>query len=61
MTQSPLPGRDSNLPLVRKRLNVALGGRSAAVTCEGRAALGKTRLLAEAAASAQDLGHKVDR
>src|SRR5260370_18196538 len=52
-------GARPELALIRKRLNVALGGRAAVVICEGRAAPGKTRLVAEAAAIAQDLGHKV--
>ncbi len=52
-------GARPELALIRKRLNVALGGRAAVVISEGRAAPGKARLLAEAAAIAQDLGHKV--
>src|SRR5271168_5250110 len=51
VTRSPLRGRDSELAVIRERLSGALAGRAAVVVVEGRAGLGKTRLLAEAAAT----------
>jgi DNA-binding CsgD family transcriptional regulator len=45
--------------LIRQRVSGALGGRGAVVVVEGRAGLGKTRLLAEAAEIAQSMGLRV--
>lgn len=59
MIRSPLRGRDSELSVIRERLGGALGGRGAVIVLEGRAGLGKTRLLAEAAATAGDMGLSV--
>jgi DNA-binding CsgD family transcriptional regulator len=56
---SPLRGRDPELAVIRERLSGALGGRAAVIVVEGRAGLGKTRLLAEAAATAADMGLSV--
>lgn len=56
VVRSPLRGRDPELALISERISGALGGRGAVVVVEGRAGLGKTRLLAEAAEIAQNMG-----
>jgi DNA-binding CsgD family transcriptional regulator len=53
---TPLRGRDEHLRLIHDSLLAAVDGRGAAVFVEGRAGLGKTRLLHEAARIAGDLG-----
>jgi len=57
--RSPLRGRDSELALISERLSGALSGRAAVVAVEGRAGLGKSRLIAEAMAIANDQGLSV--
>jgi DNA-binding CsgD family transcriptional regulator len=59
VTRSPLRGRDPELALIGERLRGALAGRGATLVVEGRAGLGKTRLLAEAAAMARAMGMNV--
>jgi DNA-binding CsgD family transcriptional regulator len=59
VVRSPLRGRDQELALISERLSGALSGRGAVVAVEGRAGLGKTRLIAEAMAIAQDEGLSV--
>lgn len=59
MTRSPLRGRDPELAFIGERLRGALAGRGATLVVEGRAGLGKSRLLAEAAAMARGMGMNV--
>jgi DNA-binding CsgD family transcriptional regulator len=59
VTRSPLRGREPELALISERLRGALTGRGATLVVEGRAGLGKTRLLAEAATMARAMGMNV--
>ena len=56
VTRSPLRGRDRELALIGERLDGAVQGRASIVVVEGGPGIGKTRLLAEAAAMAWDRG-----
>jgi DNA-binding CsgD family transcriptional regulator/tetratricopeptide (TPR) repeat protein len=56
VVRSLLRGRDPELALISERISGALSGRGAVVVVEGRAGLGKTRLLAEAAEIAETVG-----
>jgi DNA-binding CsgD family transcriptional regulator len=59
VVRSPLRGRDRELALISERLSGARSGRGAVIVVEGRAGLGKTRLIAEAMAIAADQGLSV--
>src|SRR3989441_3273420 len=54
-------GRDAELALVRGELERLSDGAEAVVVVEGAAGMGKSRLLAEAAAIARNLGIRVGR
>jgi DNA-binding CsgD family transcriptional regulator len=54
-------GRDAELALVRAELERLADGAEAVVVVEGAAGMGKSRLLAEAAAIARSLGIRVGR
>jgi predicted ATPase len=50
----PLRGRDAELARIKRRLQEVAAGVGAVIVIEGRAGLGKTRLLEECAALAAD-------
>lgn len=54
-----LHGRDAELALIRAELERLAAGSEAVVVVEGAAGMGKSRLLAEVAASARSLGIRV--
>jgi len=54
-------GRDAELALVRDELERLSDGAEAVIVVEGAAGMGKSRLLAEAAAIARNLGIRVGR
>jgi DNA-binding CsgD family transcriptional regulator len=56
---SPLRGRDAELARVAGRLEEVASGVGAVIVVEGRAGLGKTRLLEECAALATDMSFRV--
>jgi DNA-binding CsgD family transcriptional regulator len=60
-SMAPLRGRDAELARVAHRLDEVASGVGAVVVVEGRAGLGKTRLLEECAALAERMSFRVGR
>ena len=59
MSAPPVRGRDTELAALRGHLDQVLAGAGTVTLVEGGAGLGKSRLLAEAAAMARLLGIRV--
>jgi DNA-binding CsgD family transcriptional regulator len=55
----PLVGRDLDLAIAREQLTRSAGGTPASLLVRGEAGMGKSRLVAELAEAAGDLGHPV--
>ncbi len=55
----PLRGRDAELARIKRRLQEVAAGVGAVIVIEGRAGLGKTRLLEECAALAAEMSFRV--